>query len=633
MAIAKSLSDSNSETSTATRAEAAPIGSDKSLWSAFVSARGETALLTAWLAVLVNRVPEATLGVLMHPDPAAAAFVPAAVVPDPRRDLAPLGEIVGKVLASGRPATRRSGDGDISHAAFPVRRGGDGPVGYVAVLELRGCEDDAVQRALRDMHWAAGWLAAQLWRGSAETMEGRLRRASVALDILAVASEHHKPAAAAMAIVNEAQTVLGCEQISIGLVKKRKSAPRIKLLAMSYSAWFKKRSAVTESIETAMEEAFDQHGAVSYPPVASIARAVAVAHAEHVRTSRTSHILTVPLADEDGPIGAMCCERRDPKAEFDEETLLMAESIAALIGPVLEMKQRNRRWFGGRLVDGGLYILGVLLGPRHLSWKLLAIGLIALGIAAATVKGPFRVQADAVLRGQEMRAIVAPFPGFIAEAPLRAGDRVASGDILVRLDDSDLRLEELRWRSEIDRLTSQSREAQAEYDRAQVALLDAQIAQARAQLELATAQLQRTRLLAPIDGTIVSGDLSQKLGAPVQLGEVLFEVAPPDLYRVDIFVDERDLSLVEKGQSGRLALAGQPSEGLLFDTTRITPIAEAREGANTFRVEGVLRSTPPDLRPGMEGVAKIDAGRELVAWVWSRRLIDWARKTLWTWQP
>lgn len=632
MAIGRSLSDSGTGTPTTPGESAAPIGLDKSLWSSFVNARGETALLTAWLALLVNRVPAATLGVLMHPDPAAAAFVPVAIVPDPRRDLTPLGEIVGKVLASGRPASRRSGDGSVSHAALPVRRG-DGPVGYVAVLELRGCADADVQAALRDMHWAAGWLAAQLWRDAAEDSHGQLERATVALDILAVASEHRALAAAAMAIVNEAQTVLRCEQISIGLVRKRKSAPRIKLLAMSYSAWFKKRSAVTEGIETAMEEAFDQHGAVSHPPIDSIARAVAVAHAEHVRTSRTSHILTVPLSDEDGPIGAMTCERRDPDMAFDEDALLMAESIAALIGPVLEMKQRNRRWFGGRLVDGLLHVLGVLLGPRHLSWKLLAVALIALGVAAATVTGPFRVQADAVLRGQEMRAVVAPFPGFIAEAPLRAGDKVNKGDVLVRLDDSDLRLEELRWRSEIDRLISQSREAQADYDRAQVALLDAQIAQGRAQLALATAELSRTRLLAPIDGVIVSGDLSQKLGAPVQLGEVLFEVAPPDRYRVDIFVDERDLPFVETRQSGRLALAGQPTEGLVFDTTRITPIAEAREGANTFRVEGLLRDTPADLRPGMEGVAKIDAGHELLSWVWSRRLIDWARKTLWTWQP
>lgn len=624
MAIASSATGAPSEP--------ARTGFDRSLWSAFVNARNEDAFLTGWLAVLVNRIPEATLGVLMRPDHSVGAFVPAAVVPDPRRDLSGLQGIVEKVMASGRPATTRSGEGDLSHAAVPVRIA-EGGIGFVVVLELRGCADDALQNALKDAHWAAGWLSARLWQDAADETRGQLVRASVALDILAVAAEHRKPAAAAMAIVNEAQTVLGADQTSIGLLHKRNTSPRIRLLSMSYSAWFKKRSAVTESLETAMEEACDQNGSVAYPAIDTIERAVSVAHADHVRSSRTSHILTVPLSDETGPIGAMTFERRADDRPFDRDALLMAESIGALIGPLLEEKRRNRRWFGGRLVDGLLHGLGVVLGPRHLSWKLLVVALAGLAVAAATVTGPFRIRADAVLRGQQMRAVVAPFQGFIDQAPLRAGDTVAQGDLLVQLEDDDLRLEELRWRSEIDRLTSQAREAQADYDRAQVALLDAQIAQARAQLALATAELDRTRLLAPIDGVIVSGDLSQKLGAPVQLGEVLFEITPPDRYRVDVYVDERDLPFVETGQSGRVALAGQPTEGIGFETTRITPIAEAREGANTFRVEGLLTTTPPALRPGMEGVAKIDAGEALMVWVWTRRLVDWARTTLWTWQP
>ena len=630
MAIGSSMSGTPAPA--ASDAGATPVSLEKSLWSSFANARSDGALLTGWLAVLVNRVPDASLGVLLHPDPKAGAFVPAAVVPDPRRDLSPLREIAEKVMITGRPASRRSGDGDISYAAAPVRAG-DAPPGYIVVLELRGSDGDAVQGALREIHWAAGWLASLLWRRGTEDTEARLKRAGVALDVLAVASEHRKPAAAAMAIVNEVQTALACDQVSIGLVQRRHRAPRIRLLSMSYSAWFRKRSTVAEGLETAMEECFDQNAAVSAPPLDSIARSVAVAHADLVRGTRTSHVLTVPLADADGPIGAMTCERRAADRPFAEADLLMAESIAALIGPVLELKQRNRRWIGGRLVDIGLHALGVLLGPRHLSWKLLGVTVLALLVAAATVRGPFRVQADAVLRAEELRAVSAPFAGFIAEAPVRAGDRVAAGDLLVRLDDADLRLEALRYRSEIDRLVSQAREAQAGYERAQVALLEAQIAQARAQLALANAELARTRLLAPIDGVVVSGDLSQQLGGPVQTGDVLFEVAPPDRYRIDLYVDERDLRYVSEGQTGRLTLAGQPTEGLALTTDRITPISEPREGANAFRVEAHLAQVPPGLRPGMEGVAKLDAGHELLVWVWTRRMIDWARQTLWTWQP
>ena len=132
---------------------------------------------------------------------------------------------------------------------------------------------------------------------------------------------------------------------------------------------------------------------------------------------------------------------------------------------------------------------------------------------------------------------------------------------------------------------------------------------------------------------IVTGDLSQKLGAPVQLGEVLFEVAPLDRYRVDIFVDERDLRYVAEGMAGRIALAGQPTEGLALTVTRLTPLAEAREGANTFRVEAALDAPPQGLRPGMEGAAKLEVGEAPLVWIWSRGMLDWVRRTLWTWQP
>ena len=87
------------------------------------------------------------------------------------------------------------------------------------------------------------------------------------------------------------------------------------------------------------------------------------------------------------------------------------------------------------------------------------------------------------------------------------------------------------------------------------------------------------------------------------------------------------------GMPGVVALAGQPSDGLALTVTRITPLAEAREGANTFRVEAALDAPPQGLRPGMEGAAKLEVGEARLVWVWSRRMVDWARRTLWTWQP
>ncbi|WP_299870071.1 HlyD family efflux transporter periplasmic adaptor subunit [uncultured Roseobacter sp.] len=603
-----------------------------SLWSAFLNAKSDTAFLTGWLAVLVSKVEDARMGVLLQADPATAAFLPVAIVPDPRRDLTHLREIAESALGSGRPIAK-PGENGIGLVAYPVVIG-TGAAEAVIVMELAGQGGDQQQNALREMHWAAGWLNARIWENNAQGEAAAVRRGAVAIDILALVGEHQKPAAAAMAAVNELHAKLGYDHVAIGMVHKRNTSPRIKLLAMSHAAWFKKRSSATELLETAMEETFDQNGSVSYPPIASLERSISVAHSDLVKAGRVKQILSVPLSDEDGPVGILSVERRKDLPAFGDEDRLMLEAIAALLGPVLETKRRAHRWFAGRIIDSCLHALGVVLGPRRLSWKLLTLAIGGAFIAATVVTGPFRVQADAVIRGDIQRAATAPFAGFVAQAGLRAGDKVTEGQEIARLDDDDLQLEILRARAEIDRLTVQSRDALAKYERAQVAALEAQIEQARAQARLTESQIQRTRILAPISGVIVNGDLSQRLGAPVQAGEVLFEIVPEDAYRVEIYVDERDLRFVEVGRKGHLALSGSPSDALPLTVSRITPVAEAREGYNAFRIEANL--TDPgyiEIRPGMEGRAKIEIEDRRYVWIWSRRMIDWVRQKLWTWQP
>ena len=162
---------------------------------------------------------------------------------------------------------------------------------------------------------------------------------------------------------------------------------------------------------------------------------------------------------------------------------------------------------------------------------------------------------------------------------------------------------------------------------------NAQLISARAAVEKAELDLSRTRVLAPFDGSVVTGDLSQSLGAPVERGQVLFEVAPLADYRVVVQVDERDIADVAVGQRGELLLTAWPADSVPFTVETITPVSTARDGRNYFRVEAKLDWTPERLRPGMEGVGKILVGRRLVVWIWTRQAVDWVRLKLWAWWP
>jgi len=192
-------------------------------------------------------------------------------------------------------------------------------------------------------------------------------------------------------------------------------------------------------------------------------------------------------------------------------------------------------------------------------------------------------------------------------------------------------LERLKWVTERQEHLYEYDKALAARQPAAINVIRSQIDQAAAQIKLLDEQLERIKLRSPISGLVVSGDLSQLIGTSVQRGQILFEIAPLDAYRVILDVDEREVRSIEAGRTGELVVSALPNQNLPFVVDKITPIAEARSGRNVFRVEGRLTDNPPQLRPGMEGVGKIEIGRRNLAWIWLHPVIDWMRIWSWRW--
>ncbi|MDX1784645.1 MAG: HlyD family efflux transporter periplasmic adaptor subunit, partial [Roseovarius sp.] len=223
--------------------------------------------------------------------------------------------------------------------------------------------------------------------------------------------------------------------------------------------------------------------------------------------------------------------------------------------------------------------------------------------------------------------------GFLAEAPARAGQQVRAGDLLARLDSSDLELEAAAATARIGEARQALREALAEGDRAAAAVANADLSEALAAADLTAARLARLSITAPIDGLIVSGDLSQRIGAPVSRGDTLFEVARQDGWRLRIDVSEYDLGLVQPGQVGRAVLAGLPDDPVPFSVQSIAAVSDPGEGENRFRIEALVTDPPAGLRPGLQGVAKIEAGSTSLAHAWLRGSLVRAKLLLWRWVP
>ena len=100
-----------------------------------------------------------------------------------------------------------------------------------------------------------------------------------------------------------------------------------------------------------------------------------------------------------------------------------------------------------------------------------------------------------------------------------------------------------------------------------------------------------------------------------------------------IHVGERDVRYISAQQQGVLALEGMPGDPLPLSLTKITPVTVAEEGRNSFRVEARITEPTEQLRPGMEGVAKIETGQRPLVWIWTRSIIEWLRLAAWKYLP
>lgn len=610
-------------------------------WHGLLNAGDEATFVSAWLALQCGRIAGVSAGLLLmrRVDPTAPLL---SVTWPPRdvdgSDLMRLAETAyverRLVVAPGRVGTDSKPAQPVSPiVALPLGTTNE-PIAAVAIALTTTAAKPLVTPAIvaEQLRWGAGWLEALPWARHSKDLSSDVTRAASCLDLLITVNAQPRLNGMAIAVVNELATRLRCERASLGIVGRNGT---IRLRAVSFSASFKRESRLVNAIENAMEEAIEQRGCVAYPPLARMGRVVAIAHrtlAEEAKASGSSTMSAILVGSHGEPTGALTFERH--RAEpFTDDAVKFVEGIAALLGPQLGLQLRANRLVAGRAIDGIRDGCAALFGARRPALKFCVGSAMVLALTLAFAQGEHRVTAKSVLEAEVQRAAAAPFDGFVRAAPARAGDTVRQDDLLALLDDRDLVLDRLKWRAELDKLLQRDREALAKHNRNGLVVLEPQIRQAEAQLALAEEKLGRTRILAPFDGVVVSGDLSQMLGSPVEKGKTLFEVAPLNSYRLILQVDERDVRFVAVGQSGAVALAGRPGEPVPITLSKITPVTLADEGRNAFRIEARLSEPGLTLRPGMEGVAKINAGRHSIAWIWMHPVIDWLRLAAWKYLP
>lgn len=609
-------------------APSSAMESDNIFSSSIVSTQQKQTYYQSWLETQCELIDGAQSALLLMPLDDSLIYQPVAIWPVEPAFIAELTGLVEQVINEGSALVTAlnsvSQGQELFAIAYPIYS--EDELTAVVTVALHISAQEQLQKAMQVLQLSATGIELLSVKAKLVNAGDNQLRMESSVDLLASVMSEPDYASAAMRLVTELAVQLNCDRVCLGTYKRNKS----KIEHLSHSTQFGKRMNLVRCIEEVMDEAIDQKQSIRFPLVDLSGGIIVQAHQQLSQEQGDACVLSVPLYVNAEIKGALTLER-NPDLPFTNEEIELSESVVALVIPALEDKRLNDRPVIVKVLESLGNQLSKLFGAGYLGRKLLLIGLSVLMLFLSFAIGPYRLSADARLDSYIQRVVAAPYDGYIHSAVYRSGDVVSKGQVLVSLDDRDLHLEKLKWFSEQAKLNRQYQEALAVHDRAKINIINAQQDQVTAQLQLVQSQLDRAELLAPFDGLIVGGDLSQRLGGSVEKGEVLFEVSPLHFYRINLLIKESRIADLKIGQDGSLHLSALPEKPFKFVVTKITPLTESKDGATYFTVEAALQGESDQLQPGMEGIGKIYIDDRKLISIWTRELNEWLRLKVWSW--
>ncbi len=235
--------------------------------------------------------------------------------------------------------------------------------------------------------------------------------------------------------------------------------------------------------------------------------------------------------------------------------------------------------------------------------------------------------------------------GKVLSVPVKEGDRVAAGDLIVSLDpeqyraqvdqqEANVRLQQIAIERQELLLENLERRVQRQRDMFERGLIDPNsfeaaenelnlakvdlrsrleaLSQARASLDQARDNLAKTRILSPIDGIIIKLDVKPGeaviAGTTNIPGSTLAVIADTSVMLTEVQVDEADIASVRLNQTASIFAAAFPDTALNGVVETIATSAQRAAGQQNLSFEVRIRLTAPEavaVRPGMSCRAEI----------------------------
>lgn len=475
----------------------------------------------------------------------------------------------------------------------------------------------------------------------------------------------------AYTIVNEGRRMIGCDRVSIGLMRGRickieavsgqdtienrsnivnylgKLATRV--LATGESLWF---DGDTEDLPPQVEDALD----------------------DYIDESHTKMIAILPLRRPKGADTA----RETVTGEADEESNEANEVIGAMIIEQIEgdlpeevlrshtdlVYEHSARALTNAVDHNRVFLMPLwqtigkarwLVTARNLPKTVIAVVVIlAITLALFLLPADFQPKSDGALQPVEKHDIFVSVDGDVIEVNVRDQQLVKEGDILVKLHNTDLEIQFQDVVGQVQQKRSlylfkvrevNDNKFREDHERIRVRgemeELEQQLITLEKEYELLKAKREMLEIRSPIDGEVMMSWDVQKtlLRRPVTTGQVLMSVADPESdWELELYMREsrsghirnaradKDLRAKYEGAGERVLYVLKTDPG----NERVGTIREIKESTEVRQDESIIkmrvdidRENIGNPHPGATVTAKVYCGRKPLGYVWFHEAWEW----------
>jgi putative peptide zinc metalloprotease protein len=163
--------------------------------------------------------------------------------------------------------------------------------------------------------------------------------------------------------------------------------------------------------------------------------------------------------------------------------------------------------------------------------------------------------------------------------------------------------------------------------------MESQVHKLEEKLRILGQQLELLKIRSPIDGTVATSYLHNRIGDFLDKGNVFCEIVSNGVMVVEMPVPEKEIGDVRLGFPITIKVRGYPKRWYEARVRSIAPVAAVNGSERVVIVHGELPNPDGSLKAGMTGVGKILCGKRTIFEIATRRAIRWLRTEFWEYLP